>query len=777
MDFLFKRTREELSERKLEAYQKYAEIIQWGRKFPVRFCERFYGIELLDHQRYVFMCSWITPRNVWCQSRGSGKALALDTKIPTSNGFTTMRNIQVGDYILDCNGNPTKVTYTSEIFIGNRCYKVAFDDGEEIIADENHLWSVYSDFLTPDGIDKYGFKTINTRHLAYRYSVLSANNCYSDMLIPTLDKDKFKYITSIVEVPSVPTKCIQVDNERGLFLCGEKNTVTHNTTLVAPFVMAKSNLFAKHQTYIMSGVGSQSQECFLKIEKIAKNEIASFTGLTEFFLGEIEANHATADGFVHNPASFTYKLFNDSRVNSLNGAFDNNRSKRSNLNIYDESGFAPEDLFVTSMPFITQDSNFALGGKINLEIEPAKIPNQAIFASSASDMSTYFYQKAYKEYAKKMFIGDTDYFVADVNATVMFNAKYNGKIYPVSLLTQKEVEDELKKNKEKAEREYFNKFSVDGGDHQPFKRSVINQYSKLRVPILRNDGNRRFVIAYDPARQIDNSFSLVAELINDPELGYMMEICNGINFMDIGKKNKTPMRYPEQISYLKQMILNYNGSGKQDYENLEKLLIDSGSGGGGRYIGDDLMEDWYDNNGHKHKGIIDKVEHEEYLPKFQNALDKLKLLSPKKYKVEAFDGLVEMLNAGLISFTENYDQKGYIMLHKDKEYEYIDETDGLSKKDINREMIQYTLSFEEEMALTQIDLAKEEIYNFYRYDGTNGNVRYDLSPDQANKMHDDRAYCLAMLGWYLQQIRRGQIINKPKNKNNNKPHCVTAVDY
>lgn len=624
MDYIIKTSRKELSERKLEAYLKYAKITQWGRQNPVRYCERFYGIELLDHQRYVFMNSWITPRNVWCQSRGSGK-----------------------------------------------------------------------------------------------------------------------------------------------------------TTLIAPFTMAKSNLFSKHQTYIMSGVGSQSQECFLKIEKIAKKEIASFTGLTDFFMGELVINHAISDGFIHNPASFTYKLFNDSRVNSLNGNVSNLRSKRSNLNIYDESGFAPEDLFVTTMPFITQDSNFAMGGNINVSLQPQQVPNQAIFASSASDMSTYFYQKAYKEYAKKMFIGDTDYFVADVDANVIFNAKYNGKIYPVSLLTKQEVEDELRKNKEKAEREYFNKFSIDGGDKQPFKRSVVNQYSKLKLPILKNDGKHRFVLAYDPARQIDNSVCLVAELINDPDMGYRMELCNGINFMDIGKKNKTPMRYPEQIQHIKQLLLTYNGTDKQDYENIEKLLIDSGAGGGGRFIGDDLMEDWYDNSGVKHKGIIDKVEHADYVSKFPNALDKQLLVVPKKSKVEAFDALVEMINGGLFTFTENYDQKGYLMLYKDHDIEYEDEDEdgeGTIKNGL-REMIQYDLSFEEEMALTQIDLAKEEMYNFYRYDGANGSVRYDLSPEQSGKMNDDRAFCLAMLAWYLQRLRRGQTLDKPKSKTYNKPKCVSAISF
>jgi hypothetical protein len=623
MEYFITPSQKELSERKLEAFKKYSEIIQWGRMNPVRYCERFYGIELLDHQRFVFMKSWITPRNVWCQSRGSGK-----------------------------------------------------------------------------------------------------------------------------------------------------------TTLLAPFVMAKSNLFPKHQTYIMSGVGSQSQECFLKIEKIAKNEIASFTGLTDFFLGEIETNHSNSDGFIHNPSSFTYKLFNDSRVNSLNGAFDNNRSKRSNLNVYDESGFAPEDLFVTSMPFITQDSNFTMGGNNNIELNPKQIPNQAIFASSASDMSTYFYKNAYKEYAKRMLIGDNDYFVADVNADIIFNATYNGKLYPVSLLTKKEVDDEMRKNKEKALREYYNKFSVDGGDQQPFKRAVIRKNSIVRIPELRGDGTKRYVIAYDPARQIDNSVCIIAEIYNDVRVGYKMNICSAVSFVDIGKKNKTPMRYPEQIKMVRQMVVDYNGLGKQDCENIEKILIDSGAGGGGRFIADELMEEWTDKNGIKHRGLIDKIEHADYLSQFPTALDKLKLLSPKKYKVEMYDGLVEMLNLDLISFTEEYDNKGHIMLYKDDEYEYTDEEDGEIKKDINREMYEYKLSFEEELALVHIDLAKEELANIYRYDTTNGGCRYDLSIEQANKMHDDRAYCLAMLGWYLQQLRRGQILNKPDETDySNAPRCSSAISF
>lgn len=97
--------------------------------------------------------------------------------------------------------------------------------------------------------------------------------------------------------------------------------------MLAPFVMAKTNLISNFQAYIMSGVGSQAQEAFLKIEKIAKKEIASFTGLTDVFYNETVKSSANKDGFTHNPSSFQYKLYNGSALNSLNGAFDNNRSK------------------------------------------------------------------------------------------------------------------------------------------------------------------------------------------------------------------------------------------------------------------------------------------------------------------------------------------------------------------------------------------------------------------------------------------------------------------
>lgn len=72
--------------------------------------------------------------------RAGGKALSLDTPIATPYGWTTMGEINPGDIVFDEQGNPTKVLYATVPMFDHKCYRVTFSDGEEIIADEEHLW-------------------------------------------------------------------------------------------------------------------------------------------------------------------------------------------------------------------------------------------------------------------------------------------------------------------------------------------------------------------------------------------------------------------------------------------------------------------------------------------------------------------------------------------------------------------------------------------------------------------------------------------------------------
>ncbi|MGE5289922.1 MAG: replicative DNA helicase [Micromonosporaceae bacterium] len=69
-----------------------------------------------------------------------GKALALDTPLPTPTGWTTMGDVQVGDYLLGADGKPTRVIAATDVMTGRPCYEVEFDDGTMIVADASHQW-------------------------------------------------------------------------------------------------------------------------------------------------------------------------------------------------------------------------------------------------------------------------------------------------------------------------------------------------------------------------------------------------------------------------------------------------------------------------------------------------------------------------------------------------------------------------------------------------------------------------------------------------------------
>src|SRR4051794_1140957 len=71
---------------------------------------------------------------------GSGKALALDTRIPTPTGWTTMGQVQVGDELIGADGVPTRVVAATGVMTGRPCYEIEFSDGSVITADAEHEW-------------------------------------------------------------------------------------------------------------------------------------------------------------------------------------------------------------------------------------------------------------------------------------------------------------------------------------------------------------------------------------------------------------------------------------------------------------------------------------------------------------------------------------------------------------------------------------------------------------------------------------------------------------
>lgn len=74
---------------------------------------------------------------------GVGKALSLDTPLPTPTGWTTMGGVRVGDRLLDACGRPTTVVAATEVMTDRPCFEVEFSDGSRLIADAMHQWAVH----------------------------------------------------------------------------------------------------------------------------------------------------------------------------------------------------------------------------------------------------------------------------------------------------------------------------------------------------------------------------------------------------------------------------------------------------------------------------------------------------------------------------------------------------------------------------------------------------------------------------------------------------------
>jgi replicative DNA helicase len=69
-----------------------------------------------------------------------GKALALDTPLPTPDGWTTMGEVQPGDNLIGADGRPVRVLAATEVLQGRPCYEIEFSDGSVLTADAGHQW-------------------------------------------------------------------------------------------------------------------------------------------------------------------------------------------------------------------------------------------------------------------------------------------------------------------------------------------------------------------------------------------------------------------------------------------------------------------------------------------------------------------------------------------------------------------------------------------------------------------------------------------------------------
>ncbi|QOH55247.1 LAGLIDADG family homing endonuclease [Rhodococcus rhodochrous] len=67
------------------------------------------------------------------------QALALDTPIPTPDGWRLMGELETGDWVFGTEG-PVRISAAKPVSTEHDCYRVTFSDGTSVVASAGHLW-------------------------------------------------------------------------------------------------------------------------------------------------------------------------------------------------------------------------------------------------------------------------------------------------------------------------------------------------------------------------------------------------------------------------------------------------------------------------------------------------------------------------------------------------------------------------------------------------------------------------------------------------------------
>jgi predicted phage terminase large subunit-like protein len=141
-----------------------------------------------------------------------GKALEVNTPIPTPEGFKKIKDLNPGDYCYGEDGKPVRVIAKSPVWHDRKLIHVLATStngkSESVFCDELHLWKVK--YFNDDDYLILEAKDINHK--------VSVNGFILDFKKTELKGD---------------TVCIQVENENGMFLCGKSFIPTHNSEILS----------------------------------------------------------------------------------------------------------------------------------------------------------------------------------------------------------------------------------------------------------------------------------------------------------------------------------------------------------------------------------------------------------------------------------------------------------------------------------------------------------------------------------------------------------------
>jgi len=121
-------------------------MIVMARHDPSAFCEYVLRNEktsgpIYQHPDHEEIHKTILANNrtaIWTHPE-FGKGIPLSSEIPTPSGWVRVGDLEVGGHVFAATGAPTEITWVGPVN-NIAVYEVEFDDGDVVLADEEHLW-------------------------------------------------------------------------------------------------------------------------------------------------------------------------------------------------------------------------------------------------------------------------------------------------------------------------------------------------------------------------------------------------------------------------------------------------------------------------------------------------------------------------------------------------------------------------------------------------------------------------------------------------------------
>ncbi len=115
-------------------------FMQKCREEPDFFFQKVLGIKAWHKQREI--AESVRDNRYTCVASGHnvGKALCLETKVPTPTGYRRLGDVELGDQLIAPSGKPCNVTFVTPTMTDLKCFKIDFGYGLTVDACEDHQW-------------------------------------------------------------------------------------------------------------------------------------------------------------------------------------------------------------------------------------------------------------------------------------------------------------------------------------------------------------------------------------------------------------------------------------------------------------------------------------------------------------------------------------------------------------------------------------------------------------------------------------------------------------